>query len=65
MPTAWLMHSFCICRSTLSSVEASQVKSTLHWVMPEAKVKRLEQGGLYGLMLELADPVANQRLEKD
>jgi hypothetical protein len=41
------------------------MKSTLHWVMPEAKVKHLERGGPYGLMLELADPVTNQRLEKD
>jgi hypothetical protein len=59
MSAAWLMHSVCIHQSTLSSVETSQTKSTLHWVMPEAKVKHLEQGGLYGLMLELADPVTN------
>lgn len=28
-------------------------------------MKHLERGGPYGLMLELADPVTNQRLEKD
>jgi hypothetical protein len=65
MPAAGLMHSFCIHRSTLLSIERSQTKSTLHWVMPEAKVKHLEQGGLYGVILELADPMPNQRLEKD